>query len=187
MLAIEVYLLTGRYAATQYNDRARAEWPPHPARFFSALVAALHDREPVAPDEREALRWLEGMDTAPDLDVDINVDERVGRREVHSVFVPVNDVTLVGDPEAEVRKAREKLAALEGSQQTNEVKVEVKNARKTLEKEKKKLAKFLESQRVAPTNRSKEDIKRGLALLPERRQERTFPVVVPERSSFAFV
>ena len=121
MLAIEVHLLTGRYAATQYNDRSRAEWPPHPARFFSALVAALHDREPVDPDELEALRWLESVEPAPDLDVDIDVDERVGRREVHSVFVPVNDVTLVGDPEAEVRKARENLAELEGSQHLDEV------------------------------------------------------------------
>jgi CRISPR-associated protein Csb2 len=189
MLAIEVHLLTGRYAATQYNDRSRAEWPPHPARFFSALVAALHDRDPADPDERKALRWLEDLESAPHLDVDINVDETVGRREVHSVFVPVNDVTLVGDPEVEVRKAYEKLAVLEGSEQTNEVKVQVKNARKTLEKEKKKLATFLESQQVAPTNPSKEDLKRGVALLPERRnrQERTFPVVVPDRPSFTFL
>jgi CRISPR-associated protein Csb2 len=188
MLAIEVHLLTGRYAATQYNDRSRAEWPPHPARFFSALVAALHDREPVDPDELEALCWLESVESAPDLDVDIDVDERVGRREVHSVFVPVNDVTLVGDPEAEVRKASESLAELERSEQTNEIKVQVKNARRALANEEKKLATFLESQQVAPKNPSKEDLKRGVALLPERRnrQERTFPVVVPERPSFIF-
>jgi CRISPR-associated protein Csb2 len=188
MLAIEVHLITGRYAATQYNDRSRAEWPPHPARFFSALVAALHDREPVDPDELEALRWLERVEAAPDLDVDIDVDERVGRREVHSVFVPVNDVTLVGDPEAAVRKARENLAELEGSEQNNEVKAQIKNARRTLANEEKKLATFLESQQVAPNNPSKEDLKRGVALLPERRnrQERTFPVVVPERPSFVF-
>jgi CRISPR-associated protein Csb2 len=188
MLAIEVHLLTGRYAATQYNDRSRAEWPPHPARFFSALVAALHDREPVDPDELEALLWLESVEAAPDLDVDIHVDERVGRREVHSVFVPVNDVTLVGDPEAEVRKARENLAELEGFEQNKEAKAQVKNARRTLTKEEKKLARFLEFQQAAPKNPSKEDLKRGVALLPERRnrQERTFPVVIPERSSFVF-
>lgn len=189
MLAIEVHLLTGRYSATQYNDRSRAEWPPHPARFFSALVAALYDREPVDPAECLALRWLEDLDTAPHLDVDINVDEKIGRREVRSVFVPVNDVTLVGDPEADVRKTRAKIAELEGSEQTNDVKAQVKNARKTLEKEEKTLAKFLEFQRAAPTKPSKEDLKRGVALLPERRnrQERTFPVVFPERSSFVFL
>ena len=59
MLTIEVELLAGRYAATEHNDRSRAEWPPHPARFFSALVAALHDRDPADPAEREALLWLE--------------------------------------------------------------------------------------------------------------------------------
>ena len=58
MLAIEVELLAGRYSATAHNDRGRAEWPPHPARFFSALVAALHDKEPVDAHEREALVWL---------------------------------------------------------------------------------------------------------------------------------
>ena len=188
MLAIEVQLLTGHYAATQHNDRSRAEWPPHPARLFSALVAALHDREPVDPAEREALLWLE-QQPAPHLDVDTEVDEFVGRREVRSVFVPVNDITLVGDPEAEVRKAREKLAELEEPKQTNDVKAQVKKARKALENEEKKLAKFLESQQVAPTNPSKEDLKRAASLLPERRnrQERTFPVVVPARSSFAFL
>lgn len=188
MLAIEVELLTGRYAATQHNDRSRAEWPPHPARFFSAMVAALHDREPVDKRESDALRWLEKQ-PAPQLDVDIDVNEVIGRRNVHSVFVPVNDVTLVGDPEAEVRKARSKLAELEGSEQTRDVKAQVKKARKAVDKEEKKLAKFLESQQAVPTKPSREDVKRGTALLPERRnrQERTFPVVVPERSSFTFL
>ncbi len=40
MLAIEVRLLTGRYAATAFDDRRRAEWPPHPTRLYSALAAA---------------------------------------------------------------------------------------------------------------------------------------------------
>src|SRR3989304_2852312 len=104
MLSIEVELLGGRYAATEHNDRSRAEWPPHPARLFSALVAALHDREPVGHPAGEALLWLEQQD-APQLDVDLDVDEGIGRREVRAVFVPVNDVTLVGDPENELRVA----------------------------------------------------------------------------------
>lgn len=188
MLAIEVELLTGRYAATQHNDRSRAEWPPHPARFFSALVAALHDGEPVDELQCAALRWLEKQ-PAPQLDVDLEVNEAIGRREVHSVFVPVNDVTLVGDPEAELRKTREKLVELEGSEQTSEVEAQVKKAQEAVNKAEKKLAEFLESQHAAPTNPSKEDLKRGTALLPERRnrQERTFPAIIPERSSFAFL
>ena len=94
MLAIEVELLSKRYAATAHNDRGRAEWPPHPARFFAALVAALHDHDPVDVGEREALLWLEGQ-PPPSLDVDLDVSENVGRRRVLDVFVPVNGVAMV--------------------------------------------------------------------------------------------
>lgn len=189
MLIIEVELLAGRYAATEHNDRSRAEWPPHPARFFSALVAALHDRDPVDAAERQALLWLE-QQSAPLLDVDLNVNETAGRREVRTVFVPVNDVTLVGnDPERELREVLSKLAVLENREQTREVVAEVKKVRKAVESERKKLAKFIAAQQIPPSNPSQEDIKRGTGLLPERRkrQERTFPVIVPERASFAFL
>ncbi|MGH8240830.1 MAG: type I-G CRISPR-associated protein Csb2, partial [Steroidobacteraceae bacterium] len=188
MLAIEIELLTGRYAATEHNDRSRAEWPPHPARFFSALVAALHDHEPVDHAEREALLWLEQQD-APQLDVDLAAAESVGRREVRAVFVPVNDVTLVGDPERKLREVRGALAKVELQEQTGEIVVEAKKARKIVEDEKKKLARFIADQQIAPADPSKEDFKRAIGLLPDRRnrQERTFPVVVPERTWFAFL
>lgn len=62
MLAIEIELLTGRYAATAHNDRGRGEWPPHPARFYSALVAAFHDNDNADQAERAALLWLEQQD-----------------------------------------------------------------------------------------------------------------------------
>lgn len=104
MLAIEVELLTGRYAATAYNDRGRAEWPPHPARFFSALVAALHDYEPTEPAERAALLWLE-QQGAPSLRVD--PEPNVGFRQVQDVYVPINDVTLAGD--SRIREETKKL------------------------------------------------------------------------------
>ena len=57
MFALAVEFLTGRYVATAFNDRERAEWPPHPARVFSALVAT-HFEEP-EPPARAALEWLE--------------------------------------------------------------------------------------------------------------------------------
>jgi CRISPR-associated protein Csb2 len=69
MLAVAVDLLSGRYAATAYNDRDRGEWPPHPSRFFSALVATWAEGEPTSGDgdaELQALRWLEGQ-PAPDI------------------------------------------------------------------------------------------------------------------------
>ena len=33
-------MVTGCYDAADVLDRERAEWPPHPARLFCALVAA---------------------------------------------------------------------------------------------------------------------------------------------------
>ena len=46
---IEVNFLTGRFVATCHNDRRQPEWPPHPARLFSALVAAWADADEPDP------------------------------------------------------------------------------------------------------------------------------------------
>lgn len=170
MLAIEVELLTGRYAATAHNDRGRAEWPPHPARFFSALVAALHDHDDVDQAERDALLWLE-QQGAPALRVD--PESKVGRRQVQDVYVPVNDVTLGGD-EA-IRKAEEKLI----DAKTPAAK---KKAQAALEK--------VQREAVAVDMRTSDKaVTTASALLPERRtrQVRTFPVVLPETPTFAFL
>lgn len=170
MLAIELELLTGRYAATAHDDRDCAEWPPHPARFFSALVAALYDYAAVDPAERAALLWLETQ-AAPSLRVD--PESRVGRRRVLDVYVPVNDVTLGGDQA--IRDAEDKLAAAT-----------------TPAAEKKAQAALQKTRRDAvmvdhkPSNRA---LQAAIALLPERRtrQVRTFPVVLPETPTFAFL
>lgn len=168
MLAIEIELLTGRYAATAYNDRGRAEWPPHPARFFSALVAALHDRDPVDQAERDALLWLERQG-APSL----CVGPEAGRRDVKDVYVPVNDVTLGGD-EA-IREAEKKL--IEADTPATQKKVQT-----ALEKATKNVVSI-------DRNPSVKALKTAVALVPERRtrQVRTFPVVLPEMPIFSFL
>ncbi len=170
MLAIEIELLTGRYAATAHNDRGRAEWPPHPARFFSALVAALHDHEDADRAEREALLWLE-QQGAPSLWVD--PESRVGRRQVQDVYVPVNDVTLGLD--ADIRSAEEAV-----QQAATPAK------RKAAEK---KLAGARSAPSIADADASDKALATAVALLPERRtrQVRTFPVVLPETTTFAFL
>lgn len=179
MLAIEIELLTGRYAATAHNDRGRAEWPPHPARFFSALVAALHDHEEVDQAERAALLWLE-QQSAPSLWVD--PESRVGRRQVQDaygrwrepdVYVPVNDVTLGGDVairEAEAKVAEAKTPAMK------------RKAEAALEKIKREAVEI----DAQPSDKA---LKTAIALLPDRRtrQVRTFPVVLPETPTFAFL
>lgn len=170
MLAIEVELLTGRYAATAHNDRGRAEWPPHPARFFSALVAALHDHDDVDAAERTALEWLEQLG-APSLRVD--PESNVGRRQVQDVYVPVNDVTLGGD-EA-LRDAKEKLAAATTPAAQEKAQAAIVKAKRE--------ALALDG---SPSDKA---LKTAIALMPERRtrQVRTFPVVLPETPMFAFL
>ena len=96
MLAIEVELLTGRYVATAYNTRVEAEWPPHPARLFSALVATHFASEEPPADERATLQWLEAQG-APSIKA-----SEASSREVTTVFVPVNDTAMTNvDAEAD--------------------------------------------------------------------------------------
>src|SRR5690242_14275423 len=53
-VTVTVELLGGSYDAASTDDRAQAEWPPHPARLFCALVAAAR-----GDADRAALTWLE--------------------------------------------------------------------------------------------------------------------------------
>ncbi len=195
MLAIEVEFLTGRYGATAHNDRGRAEWPPHPARFFSALVAALHDRDDTDLAERDAVLWLEKQD-APSLRVD--PESRVGRRQVQDVYVPVNDVTLGEDTESfetsaqrAIDEAIRKVAKAEARLNTERSKTppitaSVAKAEKALTIAKEELTKKNEALAKGPPAT---DVAAAIALMPERRtrQVRTFPVVLPETPSLAFL
>lgn len=195
MLAIEVELLTGRYAATAHNDRGRGEWPPHPARFFSALVAALHDRGEVDPGEREALLWLEKQEP-PSLKVD--PESKVGRRHVHDVYVPVNDVTLGEDVESFETSAQRAIDEANQAVTKAETKLDSERARmppvadrvvkaeKAIAKSREALTKKIQALANGP---SASDVAAAIALLPERRtrQVRTFPVVLPETPAFAFL
>jgi len=212
MLAIQVELLTGRYAATAHNDRGRAEWPPHPARLFSALVAALYDCGEVDADERASLLWLE-QQGAPSLRVDS--ESNVGRRQVHDVYVPVNDVTLGAD--GQIRKAESKLDELKANLWAARARVEEEKAKlstitspsekkaaekqiaseeKTLEKENGRLIKaeaevlrVVNAQLAIDPSPSDKALETAIALMPERRtrQVRTFPIVIPGTPTFAFL
>lgn len=187
MLAIEIELLTGRYAATAHNDRRCAEWPPHPARFFSALVAALHDHDDPNPCERDALLWLE-QQNAPSLQVD--PESQIGRRLVQEVYVPVNDVTLGADNA--IREASEKLVEAQTP-------AERRRAQAALER-------IAASSVSVETKYSDDSLATATALMVapfvgvgkkkqgkwtrqqgRTRQVRTFPVALPESSTFAFI
>ena len=64
MLALRVEYLTGVCMATRHNDaeRAKPEWPPHPDRLYSALVAAADPDQSGASgcsgSTTQALKWL---------------------------------------------------------------------------------------------------------------------------------
>lgn len=182
MLTIEVELLTGRYAATAHNDRDRAEWPPHPARLFSALVAALHERSPTDPDERAALLWLEQQE-APSLEVDVEA----GSRLVRDVFVPVNDISLIGDLGRPLREAEQDLDRAEALPEGKMRDTEVKSARKQIDKARKRIEAVYVDHARRDDEPSNKEIASALALTPDRRtrQVRTFPVVLPTRPHFA--
>ncbi len=97
MLVLEIEFLTGRYVSQEYDDRQIAEWPPHPARVYSALVAVHYEDPSEGEDarrEREALEWLAGQ-PAPSI-----YASEAARRNVIDVFVPTNDKSVepsVGD------------------------------------------------------------------------------------------
>src|SRR3954454_21793932 len=100
MLALEVEFLLGRYAATDFRDRERSEWPPHPARLFSALVAAAHESG-LGESARAALLWLETLEP-PHLAAEATPAEQ----PPVTVFVPVNDPEKDSLPQRAERQPR---------------------------------------------------------------------------------
>jgi CRISPR-associated protein Csb2 len=113
MFALGIDFLTGVAVMTDTASREKAEWPPHPARVFMALVAAHYETKPLPEDgsnaekawslERAALEWLEGQG-APQM----NWPE-ASPRDIVKVYVPVNDAEVRQNParvkESEMRAA----------------------------------------------------------------------------------
>lgn len=83
MFIVEVEYLMGRVYAADFRDSATPEWPPHPSRFYSALVAALHD-ESGDGSERVALEWLSAQG-APSI-----AAGRAAQGNAVITFVPTN-------------------------------------------------------------------------------------------------
>jgi CRISPR-associated protein Csb2 len=96
MIALGIRYLSGYVVATDAANRTRVEWPPHPARFFMAMVAAWKETKPQSADpdearsawdaEGEALRWLEN-EQPPALSA-----SQDDPRSVVEVYVPPNDM-----------------------------------------------------------------------------------------------
>jgi CRISPR-associated protein Csb2 len=113
MFALGIDFITGVAVMTDAASREKAEWPPHPARIFMALVAAHYESKPLPEDgraaeqawtrEREALEWLESQG-APHMSW-----PEASPRDVVKVYVPVNDAGVPPNP------ARVKQAELRGA------------------------------------------------------------------------
>jgi CRISPR-associated protein Csb2 len=180
VLAIGIDLLGGRYVATTYNDRERAEWPPHPARLFSALVATWAETSSRDEAGASALAWL--AEQLPPI-ILASASGDIARRSVMTVFVPVNDVSVVSSPD------RQKLdAAINALSMAQEQKTRAK-ATKEVSRLEAKLVEATTKAIAYPARLNKGDADAGRAVLPESRtrQQRTFPCVTPQSPRFGFV
>lgn len=174
MIAIEVTLLTGRYVATAHHDRREHEWPPHPARLFSALVATWADSDEPDPAQRLVLEWLERQDPP---EITASQDGDVAVRRAVSIFVPVNDASVVAGAQYRARAGR--LADF-FDQYENELESSGGELTHSAERLRDKIDKerSVESL-VASAGKTNPDS--AVQLLPDGRikQERHFPSVVP--------
>ncbi len=189
MLALKINFITGRYAASAYNDRQAAEWPPHPARVFSALVAAWAEAsDQPCPHERRVLEWLESAGP-PSI-----MASPASNRRVMTHFVPVNDAHI----RQSLQNYRDTIAvalhdcdaaqnALEAAIASNDSKNRklceraLKKAQAARGKAEAKLVQEA-AKRVAPADSvNASAIKSAMSMLPEGRvrQGRHFPSVSP--------
>lgn len=174
---IEVNFLTGRYVATCHNERQRCEWPPHPARLFSALVATWAEDEQ-DPAEREALEWLESQGPPA-----ISASGATPRTVV-SHFVPVNDTSVVSRSWHERRA--DSVAELAGRLHAELTASGGEVTRKVTQLER-KLAKArkVETQVRHPGNTNESS---AIEMLPDHRskQERFYPSVTPDHTRIVY-
>lgn len=175
---IEVNFLTGRYVATFHNDRRQPEWPPHPARLFSALVATWAE-DGCDPAERAVLEWLEALGPPAIAASD------AGCRKVVSHFVPVNDTAVVSRTWQERRA--ERLQELT-EQLHNELVSSGGEITGKVVRIQQKLAKeqAVESQVGHAGNTNPLT---AVQMLPDRRnrQERFFPSVTPDEARVTYL
>ncbi len=179
MLVVALHLLAGRYGATEYNDRSRPEWPPHPARLFSALVSTWADADEPDPDERAALEWLERQ-PAPELVC--SGSNEVLRRDAVTVYVSGNDPSAL---RSTVDTKHDELMNASAAMSTSgDTKTE-----KALRRAEAAYDEALRKAATATGSESTSVIASTLEVLPDNRnrQPRTFPSVTPSDPTVRFV
>lgn len=183
MLCLEVELLTGRYTATRFNDRAAVEWPPHPARLFSAMVAVWADADPPDVSERAALEWFERL-SPPELSCSSHQE-----RAMVTHYVPDNDVSaLARDVSSSYEAITEAVAALDAASAAAAGPDEpgVSRARRELERVRTQAATAAAKAGTATGRETPEMVNNVLSVLPDRRgrQGRMYPTALPDDPVF---
>ncbi len=176
---IEVNLLTGRYVATYHNSRQQSEWPPHPARLFSALVAIHFDVDKPDRMERIALEWLESREPPA-----VAASNCVTRRVV-SHFVPINDVAIVSRSLQE-RKTK---AVFDLTDQLN---AELVSSEGEMTRKGAQIHRKLDKQRdveIYVNRAGNTNPLSAIQMLPDHRgkQERFFPSITPDEPRVIYV
>ena len=189
MLILRIEYLSGRSIATAYNDRDQAEWPPHPARVFSTLVATWALNELSCADERNALDWL-ARQGAPDI-----FATSASQRSVLTHFVPVNDISVLkgrDDTASDKNKRQQQTisAALKSAIEQGDTILEKKRRAELQKREKeaqrleKRASEELAEDTAPPGNKrpAKNALENAPQILPDHRvkQPRTFPSVTPD-------
>ncbi len=175
MIALDVDLLTGRYVASSFNDRAVSEWPPHPARLFSALLATAHEHEDITEQAREALVWLEHQ--GPPRILASEAQERA----VVTVYVPGNTNRVLGDWSTQEGKLDEALAAVANAEHAGDEKA-LGRAQRAAAAAEKKLHQQMAGAVADDGKHNASSSAIAERLLPERRgkQPKTLPSVTPD-------
>ena len=176
---IEVNFLTLRYVATSYNNRRQGEWPPHPSRLFSALVATWADSDEPDLGEREALEWLEALGP-PAISA-----SKATTRSVGSHFVPVNDAAIIS-PALQERKAKRAYDLMD--QLEEELVASQGEVTRRVSRVQDRLARELNvSQQVNSAGTTNPNS--AAQMMPDQRgkQERFFPSVTPDESRVIYI
>lgn len=182
MIALDVELLTGRYVATRFNDRNAPEWPPHPARLFSALVATAHEHDEITADACRALEWLERQGAPRVLASDAEP------RAVIPRYVSENTTRVLSGwsgREDKLQQARQELAAAE---QEGDAK-RIKKAQKGLKAAEKAFDEALAKAVADDGKHNASSCKTALEMLPQHRDKQplTLPSVTPEQPRVRYV
>lgn len=91
-LTLTLRFPTGRYAAAAWDDKERAEWPPHPARLALAFIDVLH-KAGNPTSLRSAITWL-CHQGAPS--ITIPADNHIDIQRMDGFFVPQNPSEATG-------------------------------------------------------------------------------------------